>query len=323
LLGLLSCCCVKTSSTKKLAQSVDMNYGLNLAVLEVVRVMEGLGKNGQGMFWSSSSIKEVHRAVEEVMMKEMDFTIITARHNDIWIDGVEIDVKKLLIYLVNRYGLSKKARTVGIEVTITVDSAKLDEYCYHTTSVWKFTNISNGDPLIVNNTDPDNRLMLRIETIQSERCCFPIITMIAKDNKMTYDKLLRYIFVFCQEIRENGIHELGWLPFRVAKPQDTKSIQLCMVRGCVAKQIPYFCHLCQKHSDDLVRPNQVKYHECCSNGNNNCFCYPITDAKEIASVQRRKAALDTKEDSERMTFLCEQLYGGTGTNTTEHATYIW
>jgi hypothetical protein len=44
--------------------------------------MEGLGKNGQGLVWFSSSIKEVHRAIEEVMMKEMDFTIINVRHND-------------------------------------------------------------------------------------------------------------------------------------------------------------------------------------------------------------------------------------------------
>jgi hypothetical protein len=44
--------------------------------------MEGLGKNGQGLVWSSSSIKEVHRAVEDVMMKEIDFTTINVRHND-------------------------------------------------------------------------------------------------------------------------------------------------------------------------------------------------------------------------------------------------
>jgi hypothetical protein len=47
---------------------------------------------------------------------------------------MEIDAKKLLIYLVNHYGLSEKARTVGIEVSIMVDSAKLDDYWCHTTA---------------------------------------------------------------------------------------------------------------------------------------------------------------------------------------------
>jgi hypothetical protein len=75
-----------------------------------------------------------------------------------------------------------------------------------------------------------------------------------------------------------------------------KSSQFCMGRGGAAKQIPHFCHLCQKHSDDLARPNQMKCHKCRSNGNENCFCYPITDAKEIASVQRRKEELDAKEE---------------------------
>jgi hypothetical protein len=227
--------CGTIFTKKKWAQAVDMNHGLNLGGIEVVRAMEGRGKNGQGLVWSSIRIKEVHRAVEEVMMKEMDFTIINVRHNDTWIDGVEIDAKKLLIYLVSHYGLSEKARTVGIEVSITVDSAKLDDSCCHTTAGWKFTDVSTRDPLIFDNNDPEKRLKLLVETMQSEWCCLPIITMIAKYNKATYDKLLRHIFVFCQEIRDNGIPELGWLPLRVAEPQDVKISQLCMGRGGAAK----------------------------------------------------------------------------------------
>jgi hypothetical protein len=137
--------------------------------------------------------------------------------------------------------------------------------------------------------------------------------MITKDNKAMFDTFLRHIFVFCQEIRENGIPEIGCLPFRVAEPQDMKISQIsqiCMGRGGAAKQIPHFCHLCQKHSDNLARPTQVKCHKCCSNGNHNCFCYPIADAKKIASVRLLKAAIDAKEEPKRLTFLCEQLYGG-------------
>jgi hypothetical protein len=121
------------------------------------------------------------------MMKEMDFTTINVRHNDTWIDGVEIDAKKLVMYLVNHYGLSKKARTVGIEVSIMVDSAKLDDYCCHTTEGWNFNYVSTRDPLIVDNTDPEKHLKLFVETMQSVRCCFLIITMITKENKATYE----------------------------------------------------------------------------------------------------------------------------------------
>jgi hypothetical protein len=75
--------------------------------------------------------------------------------------------------------------------------------------------------------------------------------------------------------------------------------------GGAAKQIPHLCHLYQKHSDNLARPNQVKCHDYRRNGNKNCFCYPITDAKEITSVRRRKAALDAKEEPERLKLLCK------------------
>jgi hypothetical protein len=61
---------------------------------------------------------------------------------------------------VNHYGLADKTRTVGIEVSITVDSAKLDDYCYHTTAGWKFTDVSTRDPLNVDVTDPEKRSKL-------------------------------------------------------------------------------------------------------------------------------------------------------------------
>jgi hypothetical protein len=34
-------------------------------------------------------------------------------------------------------------------------------------------------------------------------------------------------------------------------------MEICMIRGGAAKQIPYFFHLCQKHSDNIARPNKL------------------------------------------------------------------
>jgi hypothetical protein len=45
------------------------------------------------------------------------------------IDGVQLDVKELLIYLIKYFGLEEKARASGCEITITVNGAKLDNYC--------------------------------------------------------------------------------------------------------------------------------------------------------------------------------------------------
>jgi hypothetical protein len=49
---------------KKWVQAVDMNHGLNLVGIEVIREIEGNKKGCMGLVWSSSMIKDIHRAVE-------------------------------------------------------------------------------------------------------------------------------------------------------------------------------------------------------------------------------------------------------------------
>jgi hypothetical protein len=65
------------------------------------------------------------------------------------------------------------------------------------------------------------------------------------------------MFEFGQHLMDVGIEELGWKTFLVTEPQDMQSSQICMNIGCAVKQIPHFCHLCQTHSDDVARPNQM------------------------------------------------------------------
>jgi hypothetical protein len=149
--------------------------------------------------------------------------------------------------------LEGKSPASGCEIAITVDGAKLDDYCIHVTGGFKMTDKDARDPLT-------GKLLL--PTIQSSNNDFPITPIIAKDNKYTYNKFLRHIFEFGQELRDDGIPELGWKPFRVSEPQDMKSSQLCMDRCGAAKQIPYVFHLCQKHSDDISRTNQTVCGKC-------------------------------------------------------------
>jgi hypothetical protein len=150
---------------------------------------------------------------------------------------------------------------------------------------------------------------LLLPTIQSSNNAFPITSIIAKDKKSTYNKFLRHIFEFGQELRDDGIPELGWKPFRVSEPQDMKSSQMCMNRGGAAKQIPYCCQLCQKHSDDIDRPNQTICGKCariCETG--SCYHYPMTDSDVIKKMLDKK--IGSTDEAQRVSFVCEQLYGG-------------
>jgi hypothetical protein len=84
---------------------------------------------------------------------------------------------------------------------------------------------------------------------------FPIMIMIAKDDKDTYEKYLRDIFKFCDRLRTEGLDE--WKPFKIADPQDIKLLQLCLMRGGAAKVKHYVFHVCHIHSDDIAMCNET------------------------------------------------------------------
>jgi hypothetical protein len=104
--------------------------------------------------WSSGTVKDVHRAVEREMKTKASFKLIGERHEDMWFDGVKLNVKEVLIYLITRFGLEEKARASGCEIDITVDGAKLDDYGIHVTCGFKMTDKDARGPLHIGNNDP-------------------------------------------------------------------------------------------------------------------------------------------------------------------------
>jgi hypothetical protein len=183
----------------KWAHAVDMNHGLNSGGIEVIRDMEGNKRDAWDSF--GHTIKYVHRAVEREMMSQSSFQLIGEAHQDVWGGGFELDVKELLIYIITHYGLEEKARETGCEISITVDGAKIDDYC---SCGFKLTDKDSRDPL-------SGRLLF--DTMQSERNCIPSVSIIFKDNKAKYDRFLTHIFEFGNELRTVGIHELGYNSF--------------------------------------------------------------------------------------------------------------
>jgi hypothetical protein len=84
-----------------------------------------------------------------------------------------------------------------------------------------------------------------------------------------------------------------------------------MNRGVAEKQIPYLCHLCQKHSDDTARPNKTVCGKCariCETG--SCYHYPMMDVDVIQKILEKKKRLDKTDEVPRLSFVCEQLDGG-------------
>jgi hypothetical protein len=132
---------------KKWDQAVDMNHGLNLRGIEVIREIEGNKKGYMGLVWSSGTIKDVNRAVERELMSKVSFKLISEAHQDVWVDVVELNVKELLLYIIKHYGLEANARATCCDISITVDGAKLDDYCCHIICGFRLTNKDSKDPL--------------------------------------------------------------------------------------------------------------------------------------------------------------------------------
>jgi hypothetical protein len=122
--------------------------------------------------------------------KKVSFKLVVEHHEDTWIDGVQLDVKELLIYLIKHFGLGEKARASGCEIATTVDGANLDDYYIHVTCGFKMTDKDAHDPLHIDNDDPLKRGKLLLPTIHSRKNDFPITSIITKDNKSTYNKFL-------------------------------------------------------------------------------------------------------------------------------------
>jgi hypothetical protein len=270
---------------KKWAQAVDMNHGLNLGVIEVIHETEGNKKGCMGLVWSSGTLTYVHRAVEREIMSTVSFKLIGEAHQDVRVDGVVLDMKELLIYIIKHYGLEAKAKATGCEISTTADGAKLDNYCCHITCGFKLTDEDSKNLLY-------GRLLF--DTIQSERSCITIV--------------LTRIFEFGQELRTGGIPELGYKKNRVTEPQDMKSSQPCMWKAGVAKHIPHVFHLFQKHSADIARPNQLACATCALAPGKLCYCYPQQIKIRLTRSRRRGGLL-----------LCVKRYTKlTGMTTTVH-----
>jgi hypothetical protein len=101
------------------------------------------------------------------------------------VDGVRFDMRVLFEYLITSFSLSEDACHRNVEISVTVDGAKLDvdsghviigfkirdkNSKYHVTGKYIYTNLDG--------LKDDNHL----DNLQSGAWCFPVLSILAKDN---------------------------------------------------------------------------------------------------------------------------------------------
>jgi hypothetical protein len=140
--------------------------------------------------------------------------------------------------------------------------------------------------------------------MQSAEWCFPVMVIIAKYNKGTYDKYLRDIFAFCDKVHMKSIN--GWKPFRISEPQDMKSTQIMLDIGGAAKVKENFCHLCYCTSTNLALHSQVPCQDCSAAGITVCLHHPVCDSDCIAKAQRKLRTVESNSDSRKLIEACKK-----------------
>jgi hypothetical protein len=78
--------------------------------------VEGTKKGAMGLVWSLGTVKDIHRAVEREIKSKVSFKLIGERHEDMWIDGVQLNVKEVLIYLITKLDWKKMRVQVVVKL---------------------------------------------------------------------------------------------------------------------------------------------------------------------------------------------------------------
>jgi hypothetical protein len=119
------------------------------------------------------------------MTREINFEVINDKLNNKVVDGVHFDVEQLFCHLVTHFGLAEKAKTGTVEFAITCDGSLLDDLTGHLTIGFKIVDNVAVCPISGKN------MFHQVGNMQADKWCFPILMILAKDDKATYNKYLR------------------------------------------------------------------------------------------------------------------------------------
>jgi hypothetical protein len=294
----------KVYTTCSLDRVMDPHRGFNLCVLDHLRLVEPAYFRDERMLWLSSRVKKEHIAIDKEMMREINIDVINDKINNKVVDGVRFDVEHLFHHLVTLFGLAEKAKRGKVEFAITRDGAPPDDLIGYLTIGFEIMDKDAVCPIRGKN------IFHQLGNMQADKWCFTILMILAKDDKATYDKYLRDFLKFCEEISEKGLGD--WKPFKIADPQDMKSLQLCLTRGGAPKGMHFFCHLCQLHSDDISLTNQVT---CCYGHGPKKDCYHklVVTVDCIQKAREEHSRLEAYAEVQHLTKVSQKVKMGHGT----------
>jgi hypothetical protein len=262
-----------------IASTIDMGRGLNLSGYEnMVKIERGKRKRVKCLLPAASSIQKAMKCAEEIMTETVPWELVPGSNGNINY-GFSFYIEKLFIHLIKSYGLEEKAKNGEVEITITIDGAKLDSKVAHVSFGFKLTNKDYVCPIAEQN------MFYELKNLQSDKWCYPVKTIFEKDNQETYEEHFDNEFYFVRRVHALGIPTLGWKPFKIGEPQDMKAHQITVYRGGAAKRKTRFFHCCSKRSLEIEAENVIPCDICHEKGV-SCLHASVIDDKYACKYEK-------------------------------------
>jgi hypothetical protein len=92
-------------------------------------------------------VKGIHHHIETEMQKEIKFEKIKDRDDETIVGGIKFETRALVAYLVKAFGLNDETKRRNVEISITVNGAKLESSIHHVTIGFKIFGKMFRDPI--------------------------------------------------------------------------------------------------------------------------------------------------------------------------------
>jgi hypothetical protein len=200
-------------------------------------------------------------------------------------EGIEFDYAKVTCLVINSFGLDSIGKECAINISASIDAAKVTKSLSHTSAGLKMTDRDGRDPLKSMKSFLVDDSSFR--DLQSRNTIFLMKIILTKETKESF-KLFNDIFQFfrlagCNADQrlndEKNLDKYDWIQLQDLKPLNVTTRtdmaadwKLTVVGGGV-KQKQLFCTLCPLHSDNVHQPNPVKCQQFCHNKPDDWNCY--------------------------------------------------
>ncbi len=217
-------------------------------------------------------------------------------------EGIEFDYAKVTRLVINTFGLEDAAKQRQVNISASIDAARITKNLCHTSAGLKMSDIGGRDPLRNMRsflTDEDS-----LRDLQSHHNVFLMKIILTKETKESF-KQFDDIFQFFKlaelskeqkQSHDKNNNKYKWehlndlQPLSVTFTTDMAADWKLVGAGGGVKNTEMFCTLCACTSSDVHQPNQTKCSRFCSGHHDphwKCYHHPIV-CNEVTDDLKRE-----------------------------------